>query len=341
MAAVSFGVCLLLAACAPPRTALPPTTPLTQQTPTTEASPSPSPTPAASSPLAISKIPFHSGEVGLPYSVVTLAATGGVKPYSWSATSMPGGLTLSPAGVVGGTPNSPGAFGFIVSVSDAAGGAASVRASVTVYQALAMTEPCASKCVVGKGCSKCGSFGTATKGLAPYSYKIVGGAIPKGMTWSGLALKGGFPAGNFALSVQVTDKLGAHVRVDASWSIYGPATLLKGRTSDCVSSANPPSCTDKWTYTGGNPSVAPTLVITGYQPYCNANGCYPTMTAPPLNWKVTIGAGTITITAGGNPCSPPANDYGYVSFVLRDPSACATTSPSNTGTMYVFLENNC
>src|SRR6266581_4428468 len=91
-AVLLVGVCLTAASCAPPRTALPPTTPLHLTTPSTEPSPSPSPT----SPLAVSSLPFHSGEVGLAYGSVTLGATGGVAPYSWSLASglLPPGLSL-------------------------------------------------------------------------------------------------------------------------------------------------------------------------------------------------------------------------------------------------------
>jgi len=328
---------VILAACAPPRSALPPTTPLSETSP----SPSPSPTPTPAVPLSISSLPFHSGEAGLKYGAVTLGAKGGMAPYTWSATSLPAGLSLSPTGIVGGTPSSPGSFGFNVNVSDSEGGSASARASVTIYQALAMTETCAAKCMVGKGCSKCGSFGTVSKGLAPYTYKIVGGAIPTGMTFKGLSLAGGFPIGSYSLSVQVTDKLGAHVTVDAAWSVYGPAVLIKGRTSGTCSNnhVQPVSCTAKWTYSGGSPSVTPKLVITGYQPYCPPVGCQPTPTGPPPGWAVSISGGVITLSANSTACV--TNYQGYMTFVLRDPATCATTLASNAGQMLIDLEYSC
>jgi IPT/TIG domain/Putative Ig domain/Glycosyl hydrolase catalytic core len=51
----------------------------------------------------------------------TLAATGGMPPYSWSTASgqLPAGLTLSPAtGVIAGTPTWAGAFSFTAEVQD-------------------------------------------------------------------------------------------------------------------------------------------------------------------------------------------------------------------------------
>jgi len=288
-------------------------------------------------------MPFHSGEVGLGYASVTLGAIGGLAPYSWSLAlgALPPGLSLGGGGVVSGSVNTPGTYAFGVKVSDSAGGIATGRSSVIVYSALTMTEPCVAKCVVGMGCSKCGSFGTVSKGLGPYAYKVVGGAIPKGMSWKGLALSGGFPIGSSALSVQVTDKLGAHVNVDATWSVYGPAALLKGRTSGTCSNnqVQPVSCTTTWTYSGGSPTVVPKLVITGYQPYCPLTGCLPPPSGPPPGWTAAINGGVITLSASSTAC---VTDYtGYMTFVLRDPSTCATTLSSNTGQMLVDLQYSC
>jgi hypothetical protein len=49
-----------------------------------------------------------------------LTASGGTAPYAWSVTDgrLPAGLTLSPAGVLAGTPKIAGKFSFTVRVSD-------------------------------------------------------------------------------------------------------------------------------------------------------------------------------------------------------------------------------
>jgi len=50
-----------------------------------------------------------------------LAATGGSSPYTWTAVTtgtLPPGLSLSPAGVISGTPTAGGNFSFTVQVSD-------------------------------------------------------------------------------------------------------------------------------------------------------------------------------------------------------------------------------
>ncbi len=67
------------------------------------------------------------GTQGIVYTT-TLAATGGVPPYSWSLTAgpLPAGLTLSGPGVISGTPNgSSGSFPITVQVTDTLGNTAS------------------------------------------------------------------------------------------------------------------------------------------------------------------------------------------------------------------------
>ncbi len=48
------------------------------------------------------------------------SATGGTTPYTWSATGLPGGLTVSSGGVISGTPTTAGTFSVTVKATDAA-----------------------------------------------------------------------------------------------------------------------------------------------------------------------------------------------------------------------------
>src|SRR6185312_13046422 len=72
--------------------------------------------------LTITTSTLPQGTVGLAYSQ-PLAASGGTPPYSWSVTagSLGAGLTMSPAGVIAGTPTAAGAFTFTAQVADNAG----------------------------------------------------------------------------------------------------------------------------------------------------------------------------------------------------------------------------
>jgi predicted phage tail protein len=54
--------------------------------------------------LAISTATLPAGAVNAAYPATTVASTGGIAPYTWSATSLPAGLTMSATGVISGTP---------------------------------------------------------------------------------------------------------------------------------------------------------------------------------------------------------------------------------------------
>jgi hypothetical protein len=79
----------------------------------------------AVSPFAVSTTSLPGAVVGAPYSV-SLQATGGVSPYSWSITqgSLPAGLSLTPTGTISGTPTSVGTDSFVVSAADSSVGVA-------------------------------------------------------------------------------------------------------------------------------------------------------------------------------------------------------------------------
>jgi hypothetical protein len=76
---------------------------------------------ATVSPLTITTTSLPSIIVGTPYNA-TLSASGGTPPYTWSLSSgaLPTGLTLSPAGVISGTPTGQDTFSFTVMVTDSA-----------------------------------------------------------------------------------------------------------------------------------------------------------------------------------------------------------------------------
>jgi hypothetical protein len=87
------------------------------------------------SPLAITTAsPLPGGTAGAAYSQ-TLAAAGGMPPYTWtvSAGSLPAGLNLSAAGVLSGTPaQGCSSCAFTVRAADNAGAAATRQLALTI-----------------------------------------------------------------------------------------------------------------------------------------------------------------------------------------------------------------
>ncbi len=69
--------------------------------------------------VAISPSALSNGTAGVAYSQ-TLTGSNGTAPYSFSlySSSLPPGMTLSSAGVLSGTPTTPGTYSFVVSVID-------------------------------------------------------------------------------------------------------------------------------------------------------------------------------------------------------------------------------
>jgi len=89
-------------------------------------------------PLVITTALAPNGTVGTAYTA-NIAASGGASPYTFSATGLPAGLSISAAGAITGTPTVPGDSTIVVTVKDAGG--ASFSRNFTVTMALPATPP--------------------------------------------------------------------------------------------------------------------------------------------------------------------------------------------------------
>ena len=166
--------------------------------------------------LAITTASLPAGTVGTAYTATTLAATGGTPPYTWSVASgaLPGGLSISSAGVLSGTPAASGTFSVTLQVTDSAQATATKAYSVTVAAAAAplsiTTQAPLAGAVVGVAYTQ--TF-AATGGTSPYQWSILagGGFLPTGLTLSAAGSLSGTPVptpGTFPFTVQVTDFAG-------------------------------------------------------------------------------------------------------------------------------------
>ena len=157
-------------------------------------------------PLSITTASLPAGTVGVSYSQ-TLAATGGIAPYSWSVTgSLPTGLTLSSAGVISGIPTVAGTSNVTLNATDSAGipVTATTTLSLTINSApLAISTSSLASGTVGASYSQTLA---AANGIAPYVWSVTG-TLPTGLTLSSAGVISGTPtaAGTTNLTIQVTD----------------------------------------------------------------------------------------------------------------------------------------
>jgi len=157
-------------------------------------------------PVILVNPPSGTAEVGVAYSSA-LVASGGVSPYSFSITqgSLPPGLTLnSSTGAITGTPTTAGTYNFTAQVTDSKGNTATTGTSIAAIAALMLNGP-TSTAQLGVPYN---SALTASGGIAPYSFQIISGSLPSGLTLNtSTGAITGTPksTGTFSFEAQVTD----------------------------------------------------------------------------------------------------------------------------------------
>lgn len=74
----------------------------------------------------------QTATTGTPIAPLTLAASGGTAPYTWTASGLPAGLAISTAGVVSGTPTEAGTSSVTVTATDSGNVSGSATFTFTV-----------------------------------------------------------------------------------------------------------------------------------------------------------------------------------------------------------------
>jgi Putative Ig domain len=171
--------------------------------------PVPPPLPPPLPPLTIGATTLATGEAGVSFTS-DLMISGGVPPYIVSIIKgkLPSGLSLGNDGIVSGTPSPTARTEKItVRITDSVNESITQTFTITVLKALRAAE----KAKTGRvGRDYSASFKTKG-GLGPFSWSITSGVLPPGLSFNNAtgALTG-IPtqAGEFPLTVQVTDALG-------------------------------------------------------------------------------------------------------------------------------------
>ncbi len=140
-----------------------------------------------------------------PMPSFAVKVSGGTKPYSWAASGLPAGVTISEGGVVAGTPTATGTFEVTATVTDNKSATASTTFDIVVAapDPLVATTPGNKSAYVSQTMP---SFTMSSTGGAP-SYSWTATGLPAGVTMSAAGVVSGTPAveGTFPVTAKVTD----------------------------------------------------------------------------------------------------------------------------------------
>ena len=266
--------------------------------------------------VSVTTSSLPGGTVGSTYAAA-LGATGGVTPYKWSvsAGSLPSGLTLTSSGTITGTPASAATSSFTVQVADSESSPATSTKSlnISIHAGLAITTNSLPSGIVGTAYS---TNLAATGGVTAYTWSLLTGSLPAGLSLSGAGVISGTPAaaGTADFTVQVSDSESTPQTATAELSITVNQVT--------ITTSSPPAGTTNVAYTatlaaaGGVTPYTWTLLSGGLPVGLNlsATGVIsgtPTVTGPStFTVQVADSEGTpatataqltITINSGGQP----------------------------------------
>jgi hypothetical protein len=255
--------------------------------------------------LTITTASLPNGAVGTVYNR-SLAVAGGTPPYTWSLAAglLPAELTLSPAGVISGTPQAVGAYNITVRVTDGTGAIATRALSLAIGSGVIITTTSLPTAAPGVPYSH---QLLATGGTPPYTWRHDPGTfavrpLPPGLQLTTAGVLTGTPTqeGSWPFTVEARDSVG----VVASQTLTLTAQVGGGG--------------------GGGIGGAGLSITTTSLPVATAQGAYAqTLTAtggtPPYNWGIAAGnlPQGLTLTPTGVLSGIPiiAGSYGFTAQV--------------------------
>jgi len=177
-------------------------------------------TPAGSLPDAVQGVSYN-------YS---LLSAGGIAPTAWSVSAgqLPPGIALSAAGLLSGSPTTPGTYSFAAQLQDASNPAQvkSVALSIRVAAPLTITTPAGALPDALYNIAYSQTL-TSTGGNVPILWSLASGQLPPGLTLSsaGVITGSATTTGLFSFTVKAVDSSSPQQSTTASFTIHVPSTL--------------------------------------------------------------------------------------------------------------------
>lgn len=176
--------------------------------PAEDATPPPPPPPPP--PVVLDATAVVAGRATVPYSA-TLQASGGSGAFAWTIASgaLPPGLALDSAtGIIAGTPQSGGAFTFVVAAADATDSSNVATASLSLLIANAPVSLAAQAVTTGRVTVPYTAALAASGGNGTFAWSIAAGALPSGLTLdaaTGVIAGTPLAEGTYAFTVTAAD----------------------------------------------------------------------------------------------------------------------------------------
>ena len=174
--------------------------------------------------LGITTTVVPAGTVGISY-VVPLTQSGAASPvWSSPAASLPPGIMLSAAGVLSGTPATPGSYTFDVQLADSPPGDIDTK-RFTIHVADPLTASIVPQASLqSHEGSAAGATVTTAGGRAPLALSVSGGSLPDGLYLQNVAplAISGVPVvpGTFNFSLLVTDADGRTAAIPYTITVH-------------------------------------------------------------------------------------------------------------------------
>ncbi|MGO4776537.1 putative Ig domain-containing protein, partial [Lysobacter sp. 2RAB21] len=165
--------------------------------------------------IVVNPATIPGATVGVAYSQA-FTGSGGTAPYTFSlaAGALPAGLALNTTtGELTGTPTAAGTFNFTVRATDNTNFSGTRAYSLVIAPPTILIAP--ATLTNGTVAAAYSQTITASGGIAPYSYAIVSGNLPIGLSFSSAGVLSGTPttAGSYTANIRSTDDAGYNTTV--------------------------------------------------------------------------------------------------------------------------------